>query len=221
MIKRLKKQTYITLLGITMLGGVVLTAKEVRAEENLRFDSTPDEVTAEVAGEATPEVAGITYNITQARLYAVGCAFEPHGEDLDPSGFSTISPEEAYERMIAMEDAYPTGTSWTNANSYAWSCGWSAAGCMGFAHMISDAAFGNAAFRTIENDGSGNMYDKIKVGDVVRTDYNSHSVIVLEKNSDHIVVAEGNWSGQVLWGRTISKDKINSDCAYIETRYGR
>lgn len=213
MFKRLRKQIYITLLGITMLGGVLLTGKVARAEENSRPDSTPNEVTV--------EVTGITCSITEAGPYAVGCAFEVYGGDLAPSGYSTISPEEAYERMIALEDEYPTGSSWTNANSYAWSCGWSAAGCMGFAHMISDAAFGNADFRTIENDGSGNMYDKIKVGDVVRTDYNSHSVIVLEKHSDCIVVAEGNWGGQVLWGRTISKEKINSDCAYIETRYGR
>lgn len=213
MFKRVRKQTYITVLGITMLGGVLLTGKDARAEENSRSDSTPNEVTV--------EVIGITCSITKAGPNAVGCAFEAYGGDLNPSGFSTISPEEAYERMIAMENEYPTGTSWTNANSYAWSCGWSAAGCMGFAHMISDAAFGDAHFRTIENDGSGNMYDKIKVGDVVRTDYNSHSVIVLEKNSDYIVVAEGNWGGQVVWGRTISKEKINSDCAYIETRYGR
>lgn len=213
MFKRLKKQIYITFLGIAMLSGVFLTGKEARAEENSQSDSTSNEVTV--------EVTGITCNITEAGPYAVGCAFGVCGEDLDPLGFSAISAEEAYERMIVLEDEYPTGTSWTNANSYAWSCGWSASGCMGFAHMISDAAFGNADFRTIENDGSGNMYDKIKVGDVVRTDYNSHSVIVLEKNRDYIVVAEGNWGGQVVWGRTISKEKINSDCAYIETRYGR
>lgn len=213
MFKRLRTQIYITLLGITMLCGVLSAGKEARAEENSRSGSTPNEVTV--------EVTGITCSITEAGPYAVGCAFEAYGEDLDPSGFSKISPEEAYERMLALEDEYPTGTSWTNANSYAWSCGCSAAGCMGFAHMISDAAFGNADFRTIENDGSQNMYDKIKVGDVVRTDYNSHSVIVLEKKRDCIVVAEGNWGGQVLWGRTISKEKINSDCAYIETRYGR
>lgn len=211
MFRRLRKQTYMTLLGITMLGGVLSAGKDARAEEH-SGDSTPNEVML--------DVTGITYNISGEGPYAVGCAFEVRGEELDPSGFSTISPEEAYERMLAMEASYPTGTSWTNGNSYAWSCGWSAAGCMGFAHMISDAAFGDASFRTIENDGSGNMYDKIKVGDIVRTDYNSHSVIVLEKNSDYIVVAEGNWGGQVLWGRTISKDKINGDCAYIETRYG-
>ncbi len=212
MFEKLKQKFYIAPLSIMMLGAIFFTGQEIKAEENLQTDNTPNEVI---------EVSGITCNITQASPEAVGCAYEVHSEDLDPLGFSTISPEEAYERMIAMEAKYPTGTSWTNVNSYAWNCGWSAAGCMGFAHMISDAAFGYADVRTIENDGSGNMFDKIRVGDIVRTDYNSHSVIVLEKNKDHIVIAEGNWGGQVLWGRTISKDKINSDCAYIETRYGR
>ena len=152
--------------------------------------------------------------------YIEGGADEVFEDELNVyANYATISSDEAYDKMIAMQAEYPTGTTWTNDNSYKWNCGYDANGCMGFAHMISDAAFGNAACQKIENDGSGNMYDKIRVGDVVRTDYNNHSVIVLEKNNDCIVVAEGNWGKQVVWGRTISKDKINSDCAYIETRY--
>lgn len=43
------------------------------------------------------------------------------------ANYATISSDEAYEKMIAMEAEYPTGTTWTNGNSYKWNCGWAAA----------------------------------------------------------------------------------------------
>lgn len=147
-------------------------------------------------------------------------------KSLVQAGYSTISSDEAYDKIVAMEAKYPTGTTWTNGSTYAWECGYGAQGCMGFAHMMSDAAFGTkqttgvvTGFRTIRPSEVDNIYDIIRVGDVVRVP-SDHSVIVLEKNSDCIVVAEGNWGGQVSWGRTISKNTILSQCTYIETRYG-
>lgn len=145
------------------------------------------------------------------------------------ANYATISSDEAYEKMIAMEAEYPTGTTWTNSNSYKWNCGWAAWGCMGFAHMISDAAFGNAGLRTVYDDGTGAMIDNIRVGDVLRLDNNNHSVIVLQIYDDFVVIAEGNASGKVRWGRTISKNDMRNQCQtyyaqtgeklYLETRY--
>ncbi|MCM1288654.1 MAG: Ig-like domain-containing protein [Clostridium sp.] len=133
------------------------------------------------------------------------------------ASYSTISSDEAYNRMIAIMPQYPTGMTWTNDNSYTWNCGWQAWGCMGFAHLVSDAAFGNAGFRTL-SDISGDWFDAIRVGDVLRVPSN-HSVTVLQIYDDYVVVAEGNASSTIRWGRTISKDTINSECSYIETRY--
>jgi len=125
------------------------------------------------------------------------------------ANYATISSDEAYEKMIAMEAEYPTGTTWTNGNSYKWNCGWAASGCMGFAHMISDAAFGNAGFRAVYDDGTGAMIDNIRVGDVLRLENNNHSVIVLQIYEDFVVVAEGNvGGGTVRWGRVISKEDM-------------
>lgn len=145
------------------------------------------------------------------------------------ANYATISSDEAYEKMIAMEAQYPTGMTWTNDNYYKWNCGWGAWGCMGFAHMISDAAFGNAGLRTVYDDGTGAMIDNIRVGDVLRLDNDNHSVIVLRIYDDFVVIAEGNASGKVRWGRTISKDDMRNQCQtyyaqtgkklYIETRY--
>ncbi len=134
--------------------------------------------------------------------------------------YSAISSDEAYDRMIAIMPEYPTGMTWTNDNYYKWNCGWGAWGCMGFAHLVSDAAFGNAGLRTLyKDDINGDWFDAIRVGDVVRVPSN-HSVTVLRICDDYVIVAEGNASGKVRWGRVISKDDINSNCQYIETRYG-
>ncbi|MBD5095948.1 MAG: Ig-like domain-containing protein [Lachnospiraceae bacterium] len=146
-------------------------------------------------------------------------------KSLVQAGYSTISSDEAYDKIVAMKAKYPVGTTWTNGNTYAWECGWSAAGCMGFAHMMSDAAFGTkqttgvvTGFRTILPSEVDNIYDIIRIGDVVRVPSN-HSVVVLEKHSDYIVICEGNASGTVKWGTIISKDTILNQCTYIETRY--
>lgn len=145
------------------------------------------------------------------------------------ASYSTISSDDAYEKMVAMETQYPTGTTWTNANSYKWNCGWEAWGCMGFAHMISDAAFGSAGMRTVYDDGTGAMIDGIRVGDVLRLENDNHSVIVLQIYDDFVVIAEGNASGKVRWGRLIYKEDMKKQCQnyyaqtgktlYVETRY--
>ena len=62
------------------------------------------------------------------------------------------------------------------------------------------------------------VYDNIRVGDILRVYNNSHSVIILEKNSDGVVIAEGNFNDSVHWGRTLSKAEVESADYYI-TRY--
>lgn len=163
--------------------------------------------------------------------YIEGGADEVFEDELNVyANYATISSDEAYDKMIAMQAEYPTGTTWTNDNSYKWNCGWAAWGCMGFAHMISDAAFGNAGLRTVYDDGTGAMIDNIRVGDVLRLENDNHSVIVLQIYDDFVVIAEGNvGGGTVRWGRTISKEDMKNQCQtyyaqtgnrlYFETRY--
>ncbi len=158
-------------------------------------------------------------NIISGQQVAAEDDTEVQEKSLVYASYSAISSDEAYDKMVSMKSKYPTGTPWALANSYKWNCGWEAWGCMGFAHMISDAAFENAGVRTIYPSEVENIYDVIRVGDVVRVP-SDHSVVVLEKHSDYIVICEGNASGKVRWGRIISKDTILSQCTYIETRYG-
>ena len=121
-----------------------------------------------------------------------------------------------YSAMIALKPQYPEGMPWTNANEYAWKGGIFSLGygCAGFAFLLSDAAFGDLPARLIREF----TYDDVRVGDILRINGNTHSVVVLEKHSDHVVLAEGNYNRSIHWGRKLSRSAVeNAD--YILTRY--
>ncbi len=119
-----------------------------------------------------------------------------------------------YDAMIAQKAKFPEGMHWDNGNFYAWHGGIYSGGygCAGFAFALSDAAFGNAPARMHYDPNA------IKVGDIVRMNNDTHSVIVLEVNSDHVVVAEGNYNSSVHWGRKISKAEL-AGLTNVITRY--
>lgn len=129
---------------------------------------------------------------------------------------SAVTEQSAYQAITAMKSRYPEGTSYNNNRYYAWKGGIFSGGygCAGFAFEMSDAAFGSLPARYFYD------YSKIRVGDILRVENNSHSVIVLEIRSSEIVVAEGNYNGKVHWGRTIPLSEIRSSkTAYGLTRY--
>ncbi len=138
---------------------------------------------------------------------------------------------EAYDAMIALKDEYPEGMPWTNyepygsegqlGSAYTWKGGSiygakSGVGCMAFAFILSDEAFDNLPARAIEN---GNFtFEDVKVGDILRVNGNSHSVIVLQKSAAGVTVAEANYNKSVHWGRAMSAAAVkNAD--FIITRY--
>ncbi|MDE7286285.1 MAG: leucine-rich repeat domain-containing protein, partial [Lachnospiraceae bacterium] len=151
---------------------------------------------------------------------------------------STIpTPAEAYEAMIALKDkdGYKEGTTWTNEEPYSDARGYyhwkggildgkniSGVGCVAFAFILSDEAFGSLPARMYaEGEFS---FEDIKVGDILRVNNDIHTVIVLEVSDVGVVVAEGNIStgdyrGKVHWGRGISKEEVMSNTSHYITRY--
>ena len=126
------------------------------------------------------------------------------------------SESAVYSAMIALKSTYPEGMPWTNANEYAWKGGIFdlGYGCSGFAFILSDAAFGDLPARMVTEF----TFDDVRVGDILRIKNNTHSVIVLEKHADHVVIAEGNYSSSIHWGRKLTKATVES-ADYILTRY--
>ena len=139
--------------------------------------------------------------------------------------------QEVYEAMTALKEIYPEGMTWTNfepygsrgdlGSEYTWKGGViygakSAVGCMAFTFILSDEAFDNLPARAIKK-GSFSFED-VKVGDILRVNGNSHSVIVLQKSVSGVTVAEGNYNKSVHWGRAMSPAEVeNAD--FIVTRY--
>lgn len=124
-------------------------------------------------------------------------------------------PEQAYRVITAMETSYPEGMKWDNENYYEWKGGLFAGGygCAGFAFLLSDAAFGDLPARNYKD------YTQIRVGDIVRMNHDTHSVIVLEVHPDKIVVAEGNYNSSIHWRREILNSELESNFDYALTRY--
>lgn len=126
------------------------------------------------------------------------------------------SPQAVYNALIAMKSRYPEGMHYTNADYYFWlydHC--HCYGCAAFVGIMSDAAFGDLPVRTY----NGFYWDELRVGDVLRVSHGAHSVIILEKHSDYVVVAEGNYNSSIHWGRPITKSELASEMTYYKTRY--
>ena len=133
---------------------------------------------------------------------------------------SVPTEEQAYRRMIALKDEYPEGMPWTNANFYAWHGGgnyYAGYGCVAFAYILSDAAFGSLPSRYI----SDIQIENIHVGDILRINNNTHSVIVLQVNgTESVTIAEGNFNSSIHWGRTLTAEQIeDSSTTELQTRY--
>ncbi len=77
--------------------------------------------------------------------------------------------------------------------------------CYGFAWKMSDLIYGRNA--KIKNHKS---FAKAKVGDVVRCNNNTHSVIIIEKHDDYVKVGECNIGDtcMIYWGRKMTKKEL-------------
>ena len=141
---------------------------------------------------------------------------------------SWYKEDAVYARLMNMKNSYPEGMTWTDDNyyytSYIWygrkdgedgyGRGMRATGCAGFAFLMSDEAFDDLPMYVDYNVS----LSKLRVGDILRLENDSHSVVILQINSGSVTVAEGNYGGKIHWGRTIYKAEVErSD--YILSRW--
>ena len=181
----------------------------------IRLDA--DENSAVIASgveEGLPiQVTGITSN-GYFQITLDGQTYFIHGIGL--SAVDATNPEhQVYNVIMAQKAVFPEGMRWTNDNYYGWNGGTYTGGfgCAGFTFAVSDAAFGDIQARVHKD------YSNIKVGDILRVDNDTHSVIVLEVLEDSVIVAEGNYNSAIHWGREIPKAELIDPHSYIMTRY--
>lgn len=167
-------------------------------------------VLPEVAADLPIQVTGITSN-GYFQIALDGQTFYIHGIGLS----AAKADSQVYDTIMAQKAVFPEGMHWTNDNYYEWKGGTYTGGfgCAGFAFAVSDAAFGDTRAQ-IHKD-----YTNIKVGDILRVDNDTHSVIVLEVRENSVIVAEGNYNASIHWGREIPKAQLIDPYSYIMTRY--
>ena len=126
-----------------------------------------------------------------------------------------ITDDNIREIIYGLKVQYPEGMHWTNDNSY-----YSSAmhitgyGCAGFALICSDAVFG-----TLPITSTHSNFDAIKVGDMLRVNNDTHSVVVLEKRASSVIVTEGNYNSSIHWGREISRQSLEKGNFVATSRY--
>lgn len=171
-------------------------------------------VLPEVAADLPIQVTGVTSN-GYFQINLDGQTFYIHGIGLSAADTPSAASNSVYETIMAQKAVFPEGMRWTNDNYYGWKGGTYAGGfgCAGFAFAVSDAAFGDVR-ATIHKD-----YNNIRVGDILRVDNDTHSVIVLEVKENSVIVAEGNYNSSIHWGREIPKANLIDASSYIMTRY--
>lgn len=144
-----------------------------------------------------PSKAGHGYSLFRCSL--CGKMEERNRVDYNPT------QQQVYTDIMALKEQYPTGMKWDESNTYV--CGeptLSGKACQAFAVMVSDRVFGDAPYKHVVFDPLN-----IHVGDIVMTSYPTyHSMVVLESYPDHIIIAEGNNNGRVMWGRTVKYSDI-------------
>lgn len=151
----------------------------------------------------------------QVKEYAVNKPKTVQQNVSSKKNIGDCSDNPIYKKMIALKRKYPEGMSWTNSNRYDWKGGiysWGS-GCLGFAFILSDAAFGDSPARKHYD------FNNLRIGDILRINNNTHSVVILCINSNTITLAEGNFNSSIHWGRTFSIKDLKSKINYVLTRY--
>ena len=128
-----------------------------------------------------------------------------------------LSEDAVHDILMSQQSQYPEGMPWDNSNSYvskAYPYTMTGYGCAGFAFLMSDLAFGDLPIQELHRD-----FTKLRVGDTIRMNHDTHSAIILEVHPDSVVIAEGNYNSSIHWGRSVSRASLESGEFYAETRY--
>jgi uncharacterized protein YjdB len=197
-----------TLLALVLSLVLVLPVMSVQAEATYQT----------VTMSGTPVVMSDDESVTE------DVSVETFDDEMEPqTASSTLTEKSVYDAIVAQKSRYPEGMTWTNANPtggylfkgylhyYVNMYGY---GCAAFAYEMSDIAFGNLPAVDHHN------WSNVRVGDILRINNNTHSVIVLKVNGDVATVAEGNYNSSIHWGRQINLSNYSSsNLNYITTRW--
>lgn len=127
----------------------------------------------------------------------------------------SITEDNVRAIINGLRSSYPEGMHWTNDNMYTSNALYIRGyGCAAFAFLCSDAAFGD-----LPQTAQHSNFDDIRAGDILRVKNDSHSVVVLEKRANSVIVTEGNYNDSIHWDREITRQELENENFYVRTRY--
>lgn len=170
--------------------------------------------------------------VQAADAYRTRVGVSPYPGEVDPAQSNgtingpgrVLTEAEVYETLVALKSQFPQGMPYSSKNHHHGNVSWDyldygiasqdGHGCSAFAYYFSDTAFGHLPARYVDVDFVD--FDSIMVGDLLLTA--THEVVVLEVYSDRVIVTEANYNERVHWGRSITRQEIERECALV-TRY--
>ncbi len=130
---------------------------------------------------------------------------------------SSVTGENVKRLLESLKTTYPEGLRWGSERTYTWKGDGESTevnSCEAFALQLSDEVFGSLPARR----STIITWSKLRPGDVLRINGDTHSVIVLDVQNSVLTVAEGNSGGTVHWGRTLNRNDVTGATSVI-TRY--
>ena len=139
-----------------------------------------------------------------------------------------LNETDVYNRIMERQyvEGYTEGTPWDNSHTYSNTVEYDGypAGCYGaggcFAFMMDMMEYAsNYEYPIRVIKGTYDNLPKLHIGDGVRVNNNSHSVLIIGINEDGhtVTVAEGNFNSSVHWGRVIDLADPNNGFTYLST----
>ena len=241
--KPYQKHALSFMLTIAMLFSTSITAFASESNPKVQPDMMGDtqlngQQAANMAETVSPSVVTVTAQNDQrnVKLNAEEQNQPEQTNQPQAAGIATSaaypSYQKAYDTMISLKKDYPEGMTWTNFVPYGTGEGAIGphytfnggavkgaklgVGCAAFVFILSDKVFGDIQATTYDK---GNFeYKDIHVGDILRVNNNSHFVIVLQKSSAGVIVAEANYNKTVHWGRAMSAAEVMA-ADFVVSRY--
>ncbi len=97
---------------------------------------------------------------------------------------------DVYNKIMAMKTKYPQGMARTDDNRYQLNP--SFIECYAFSLILMDAAFGEES-----TERKYTNFNEIRVGDMLRVNTKTHSMIVIGKDNNQFTFAERNYGGKI------------------------
>lgn len=137
------------------------------------------------------------------------------------------SPEEQkiFEKLKSLKKKFKEKQPWGDDKEYfCQKNNTLGSGCAALGFQISDELFGKDAPMKEKQDLS-NIKNKIRIGDLLRILDDTHTVIVVDKEEDGVILLEGNFyfgnskEGKIHWGEKLKFEEIEKNANYYVTRY--